>query len=420
VYCANVYTFNQKVVIKIVEILKEGVNMQTLRGKLGTPVIGANEFFNREEELAQLIEKITRGESVYISAPRRIGKTSLMYQMGEELTNKGHTCLFFNLEGYITPSNWISRWYIKAVSGKETKLPDKTSMVLKNLYDGIGASDSAAEGILRGLFDTSNWRDRGNDIFDALVNSMEDTKRLIVFLDELAVMIGHFKDQKTEAEDFLSWLRSIQQKHCDKLSFVVASSIGLPPLLNKLGLSGRMNAFDIFPLDAWDHETAVRCIHALARGEGMAISDDVARCMVEHIGWCSPFYVQLFFDVLKDECRGKECTYDDAAEIYREKVVCGQKGNYQLNHLEERLRNSFSEREYTLAMKVLSRLSGVDEPVTGKELAERAKSEKYYVDSFQNIMHNLEHDGYIKKLENGWSFQSGLLKDWWRYRYGDM
>jgi hypothetical protein len=70
-------------------------------------------------------------------------------------------------------------------------------------------------------------------------------------------------------------------------------------------------------------------------------------------------------------------------------------------------------------MQVLSCLSGLDKAVTGKELIERAKSEGYYVDSFQHIMQNLEYDGYIEKLENGWVFRSGLLKDWWRYRYGD-
>ncbi|MCL2009642.1 MAG: hypothetical protein FWG71_03740 [Synergistaceae bacterium] len=391
-----------------------------LHGKVGTPVIGQDEFFDRERELAQLVEKIERGDSVYISAPRRIGKTSLMHKAKEELTKIGHTCLFFDLEGYLTPSGWISDWFAKAVSGKETKLTDKVSMVLKNLCKGMGTSDSVAEGVLKGLFDESNWRDRGNAIFDALVNSLEETERLVVFLDELAVMIEHFNDRKTEADFFLSWLRGVQQKHHNKLSFVAASSIGLSPLLNKLGLSSRMNAFSVVSLDAWDHETAVRCIHALARGAEIEISNDVALCMVDHIGWCSPFYVQLFFDVLKDECRDKVCTCEDATKIYRKKIVRGQEGNYQLNHLEERLRKIFSEQEYTLAMQILSYLSEIDEAVKGKELIERAKSERYHVDSFQNIMQNLEHDGYIEKLENGWRFRAKLLKDWWRHRYGDM
>ena len=224
---------------------------ETLRGKVGAPVTGQDEFFDREKELSQLIEKIERGDSVYISAPRRIGKTSLMHKAEEELTKTGHTCLFFDLEGYLTPYGWISDWFVKAVSGKETKLTDKVSMVLK------------------------------------------------------------------------------------------------------------------------------------------------------------------------DECRDKVCTCEDATKIYLKKIVRGQEGNYQLNHLEERLRKIFSEREYTLAMQILSYLSAIDEAVKGKELIERAKSERYHVDCFQNIMQNLEHDGYIEKLENGWGFRSRLLKDWWRYRYGD-
>jgi hypothetical protein len=141
--------------------------------------------------------------------------------------------------------------------------------------------------------------------------------------------------------------------------------------------------------------------------------------MVDRIGWCSPFYVQLFFDVLIGKCKDKVCTCEDVTKIYKEKIVAGQEGNYQLNHLEERLRKIFNEQEYALAMQVLSHLSGIDKAVAEKELIEQAKSGEYYVKSFQNIMQNLEHDGYIEKLENGWIFRSRLLKDWWRHRYGD-
>ena len=71
-------------------------------------------------------------------------------------------------------------------------------------------------------------------------------------------------------------------------------------------------------------------------------------------------------------------------------------------------------------MKVLSYISGIDKAVTEKKLVEHAKSGGYYIDSFRHIMQNLEYDGYVEKLENGWVFQSGLLKDWWRHRYGDV
>jgi predicted transcriptional regulator len=71
-------------------------------------------------------------------------------------------------------------------------------------------------------------------------------------------------------------------------------------------------------------------------------------------------------------------------------------------------------------MKMLSCLSKADEAVEKTELIERAMTGKNYEKYFQNIIQNLEHDGYIEKLENGWIFRAVLLKDWWRHRYGDM
>lgn len=403
----------------------------TLRGKVGSPAIGPEEFFNRERELARLMEKVERGESIYISAPRRIGKTSLMRRMEKELENAGHTCLFFDLEAYESPAEWIAAWFIDAVLGRDATLTKKIGTVVKNVCARWAVSfDTTAEGVLRGLFDASNWRERGDGLFEALVKSLREspapTKRLIVFLDELAVMIEHFGNQREDADRFLAWLRSVQQRYHDRLSFVAASSVGLAPLLNKLALSNRMNAFSIERLEAWTPETAVRCIHALARGAEMDLDEGVAECMVRHLGWCSPSFVQLFFDVLRDEYRGRNCTCEDVEKIYREKIVRGYRGDYQLNHLEERLRNTFNEDDYAQARGVLAFLSNLQGPgstgaeaVAEKELVAYAQSEGYYTASFGNILQNLEYDGYILKDNRGWFFRPGLLKDWWRHRYGD-
>lgn len=45
-----------------------GINGVVLKGKTGSPVTGANEFFNREKELKTLMEKIARGKHLYCSS----------------------------------------------------------------------------------------------------------------------------------------------------------------------------------------------------------------------------------------------------------------------------------------------------------------------------------------------------------------
>ena len=35
-----------------------------------------------------------------------------------------------------------------------------------------------------------------------------------------------------------------------------------------------------------------------------------------------------------------------------------------------------------------------------------------------DVLHVLEHDGYLARQGDGYRFVSGLLEDWWRVRYG--
>ena len=36
----------------------------------------------------------------------------------------------------------------------------------------------------------------------------------------------------------------------------------------------------------------------------------------------------------------------------------------------------------------------------------------------EDVLHVLEHDGYLARQDDGYCFVSGLLEDWWRVRYG--
>ena len=36
----------------------------------------------------------------------------------------------------------------------------------------------------------------------------------------------------------------------------------------------------------------------------------------------------------------------------------------------------------------------------------------------EDVLHVLEHDGYLARQGDGYRFVSGLLEDWWRTRYG--
>ena len=39
-------------------------------------------------------------------------------------------------------------------------------------------------------------------------------------------------------------------------------------------------------------------------------------------------------------------------------------------------------------------------------------------DSVATVLYVLQHDGYLEESEDGYTFVSGLLEDWWRARHG--
>lgn len=403
----------------------------SLKGKTGAPVKGSDEFFNRERELQILLEKITRGDSVYIAAPRRIGKTSLMHKAKQCLEDQGHRCLFHDLEGYKAPSEWISKMYVDMLSDTNIKgIKQIAANLLKNAATTLSNKDildQGIQGILKGFLDATQWRQNGGHLFQTLTESCPEGKRLVIFLDELAVMIQKMQEFQTEdcrhnephqdVDVFLAWLRSIQQRFPTKISFVVASSIGLPPLLGRLGLSRHMNAFVSFKLDAWTPEVAQECILALGRGASLQLSEEVIQCMIDLVGWCSPYFIQVLFDAVHDHCSGETCTREEIQAIYEKYVIQGSAGNFQLNHMEERLRKGLPKKEYELAMKILSSVAQSGEGMQKNSFDKICTDTTTSKDSLYSVLSVLEHDGYLEHKGSEWRFLSKLLRDWWSVRY---
>ena len=63
----------------------------------GSPVEG-NNFFGREKELEYVWKHIQKGNSIILSAPRRVGKSSLAKKIIQQAKNTGWNSLEINLE----------------------------------------------------------------------------------------------------------------------------------------------------------------------------------------------------------------------------------------------------------------------------------------------------------------------------------
>ena len=409
------------------------MNNTELKSKTGSPAGEENEFFGRENELNSLIDKVTRGDHPSIFAPRRVGKTSLMRRAKKVLEEKGNMCFLCDLEGK-TPAKLIHELYKYMLESKDIKKTTITVSFLKNFFINLAGKDLTDLEKISTL-DSGQWSNLGDEILKILCNSCPDGKRFVIFLDELGVMIHTMQKElpkesrRTEAhkevKGFIEWLRSIRQvESTKKISLVIASSIGLHPLLKRLKLSADINDLTTFTLDAWEPEIAKESILALARGKKIEILPETAERMTEMIGWCAPYYVQVFFDSAYDNlfCKKREPhSVEDLSKIYDKYLIRGNDISPALSHMFERLAESLSEQEFALAKLILNKLAQNDGVTAKSEIKSVKNKSKNKIDeeTIINVLDILEHDGYIEAVDNGYRFLSNILRDWWRNKYGN-
>jgi hypothetical protein len=218
----------------------------------------------------------------------------------------------------------------------------------------------------------------------------------------------------------MSWLRSNSLKHQGKVRLVVTGSIGLEPILKQAGLSATINHFAPFELGPWTIEAVQGCIEELADAYGLIFQEGSIAQMIEHMGICIPYHVQLFFDQVYQSCKLRKIeivSKELITEIYEGKML-STRGHAELSHLEERLKMVLGPALHPLALDLLTEtavtvhLTSEASAIFGREYGVANDMERPE-DAVREVLNILEHDGYLRKGGETYQFVSRLVKDWW-------
>jgi hypothetical protein len=394
------------------------------------PWVDKERFWNREQELADLIELLEEGANVLITAPRRIGKTSLIREAGNRVENR-YCCLQLDLQKSHSPADVTTE--LSVATRPYMNLWKKTKEVFKNIIssaaeniDSLNVNDLTIK-LRDGLL--TNWQDKGNRMIEAIANS--DTPA-IIFMDEFPLVVNRLlkgseykitSERLKETDTFLSWIRSITIQYKQKIRIVLTGSIGLEPILQQAGLSHTINTFTPFEIGPWDEQTATGSLQALANNYGINFDKGAKEKMIDLIGSSIPHHVQMFFNYIYFDCKKRNnmsCTRKDAVSVYNTRML-SSRGHAELSTYEERLRMVLSSETLPLALELLTEAA-----VTGKLTPEAAKilsqdftpNDKNTGETLREIIGILEHDGYLVSKKEGHVFVSKLVQDWWKARFG--
>ena len=128
----------------LIECRNKGKKMRKITIKAGPPVEGSD-FYGREKELQYVWEyHISKGVSLLLSAPRRVGKTSFSKKVLKYAEEKGWKTLYLDLEGISTESELVKLFKEKL---KSEKWWNKVENTILKIFDSIEEFKIAGSGI---------------------------------------------------------------------------------------------------------------------------------------------------------------------------------------------------------------------------------------------------------------------------------
>ena len=387
--------------------------------------VSGDDFFDRERELALLEAQVRDRNHLLVAGQRRMGKTSLLQELGRRLKADGWLFLFVHVEGATCPEDVIADLARELHPVRPMALRMASTMkdwFIENV-DELSAFDFSVK--FRAGLDAGSWRRQGEDLFRGC--AAHDQPVLLV-IDELPIFLKrlHRHDRNADRVDgFLSWLRGTLQGLGDGGPVVIVSgSIGLEPLVRRLGLADRINHLYPVRVGPWDREASVGCFESLAATTGVDLDQGVADAVYDALGVGIPHHVQSFFARLRDfaAMRGaSRLTVRNVNDVYRGELL-GPSGQNDLIHYETRLTEALGDEEHRLAMEILAEAAtvGVFTPDASKRLEALYSA---VVDSagerIADALDVLVHDGYLEPSPEGHRFVSRLLRDWWSARFRD-
>ena len=395
-----------------------------MRSSTGRWVSG-DDFFGRDRELQVLEERVRDRNHVLLTGQRRIGKTSIAQELGRQLKCRGWIFLFADIEGATSAEDVVAS--VAEAVHPVRSISSRFATGMRRWFSGsveeISALDFRVK--IRGGLDEGSWRTFGQKLFGECA---AHDKPVLLVLDELPIFLKRMLGEpggERRVDEFLSWLRgALQAVDGGSLSLIVSGSIGLRPLVERLGIPDRINYLDSVRIGPWDRETSVSCFLRLAASHDLRVEEGVAEAVYDALGIGIPHQVQSFFARLRDFAlmhgRGS-VTVRDVGEVY-ERELLGPRGQSDLVHYETRLRDGLEEGNYSIAMEILAEAAtqGVFAPAARSRLGQvYAKVRDNAPGRISDTLEVLVHDGYLEAGGSGYRFSSRLLKDWWSARFGD-
>ena len=387
-----------------------------MKNRVGPPVSGPN-YFDRPDLHRRFCRRLHAGENLYLSAPRRSGKTSFMFHLQEEPCT-GYEFVYVGTES-VRDAHTYFKLIIEAIltSNAVKKALGANSKTRKLLESVLGRIKSIDLKVLKIEFNAQDTEDYAQAFAELLRKLDPDEFKLVSLVDEFPATVVNIaqKQSDQDAIHFLQENRAIRQTSSQAVQIVYTGSIGLPALVSRLGVPELINDLNVFEVPPFTYTEAFKLAEKLLVGEGIRFESGVIEHIIERIQWLMPFFIQLVVSNLVDcfERTGVPVTIEDVDTSVENSSSQRSKSHFESYFT--RLEKGLGEEKAEIANQILH-LIAKDGAISPEQLytALPETDKKIY----RYVLSSLEFDGYISLQSNGYRFNSPILQSWWlRYAF---
>ena len=372
-------------------------------------------FFKRDILINKLWRKIDSDSSIIISAPRRVGKTSLMRYI--EDNPKDEYYVVYVITESVYNENKYYKEIVKAILNCDSiKKRDKVINSIKDLAKNI--FNSIDEVGIDSVKFSKNIEFNYYEKFIEIMRSIDlEGHKLIIMIDEFAQTIENIqqKEGTTSAVQLLKSNRALRQNSDinNKFQFIYTGSISLEGITRRMDSSKFINDLDILKVTPLSEEEGKGLINELLKGLAFTMDDNTINHMLHKIKWLIPFYIQLAMDKIQDiyDEENFGVIYNNSVDIAIKRMI---EENNKFSSWHERLK-VYKNNDYKFIIEVLNIISITEvKKITYNEIYDLAV--KYNLEeTYKELLETLIDDGYINNVEGErvYTFTSPILRMWW-------
>lgn len=370
--------------------------------------------------VSKLRRAIRNGSGVYLSAPRRVGKTSIMHFLRDN-SEADQQYVYAITQSIDSVDGFYKEIAKQVIDSPAFRTMSKVTDTLKKVAGGLLQRINLKVSVP--FLDVS--LDKGDP-----VNFQTDLEKLLEELDlggsKLIIMVDEFtetldniflKHGKQEARRFLQTFRELMhnRKLTDKVQFLLTGSIGLQPLVKKLEASDLVNQLQYVDIPPLTEGEAHILFRRLIEPETIQIDDETVSFILQKIDWLMPFHVQLLVQEVIDVYESSGNPIDRAKADKAFQQVFHQRNKIYFEQYYERLKKRLEPgAEYQFVHEVLNRAT--EEIPLEKSVVHDLAVKHGIASSYEATIESLEYDGYLHLTADNqaYRFNSSILEFWWK------